>query len=203
MRRVRTNLALSPSPRSTGERELRCRAIFAMVVCTVLLGCRKEDMADQPRYEPLTPSKFFADGQSSRPLVQGTVPRGGKPVTDSVFAVTAGGPEAPNFLFQITSQDLETGHKQFEVFCSPCHGRLGDGNGMIVQRGFPKPPSYYLDRLRNALPGHFYNVITHGYGAMYSYNERIAESDRWRIVAYIRALQLSDPNNHGPTTQPR
>jgi mono/diheme cytochrome c family protein len=165
-----------------------------------ITGCRKEDMAEQPRYNPMQPSKFFADGRSSRPLVKGTVPRGGKPVDDSIFAVTTHtGPVATAFPFRLTSQDLEAGHKQFDIFCAPCHGRLGDGNGMIVQRGFPRPPSYYIDRLRAAPPGHFYNVITHGYGAMYSYNERIPEDDRWRIVGYIRALQLRDPINQGST----
>src|SRR5438552_10577280 len=121
--------AVKPDPSRSTAQDDRLRLMIAGALSMLLLAvsCRKEDMADQPRYDPLTQSKFFADGQSSRPLVQGTVPRGGKPVTDSVFAVTAGGPEAPNFLFQITSQDLETGHKQFEVFCSPCHGRLGDG----------------------------------------------------------------------------
>jgi mono/diheme cytochrome c family protein len=170
----------------------------ALCVLLVFAGCRKEDMAEQPRYNPMDASRFYPDGRSARPLVQGTVPRGGRPVSDSIFAVTAAtAPEATSFPFQLSLEDLETGHRQFDIFCAPCHGRLGDGNGVIVQRGFPRPPSYYLDRLRSAPPGHFYNVITHGFGAMYSYNERISEQDRWRIVGYIRALQLSDPENRG------
>src|SRR5262245_26539176 len=104
--------------------------IFVSMTLSVIVGCRKEDMADQPRYDPMAPSSVFADGQSARPLVQGTVPRGGKPVTDSIFAVTAGGPEATSFPFELNANDLNAGHQKFEIFCAPCHGRLGDGTGM-------------------------------------------------------------------------
>jgi mono/diheme cytochrome c family protein len=176
---------------------------FVVVACLALscaLGCRKQDMAEQPSFRPLEPSSFFVNGMSARPLVEGTVPRGARgPIIEPLYAVTTGlnQPEATTFPFQMTAADLTRGQEQFNIFCAPCHGRLGDANGMIVQRGFPRPPSYYLPRLRNAPPGHFYNVITHGLGAMYSYSERVSPEDRWRIVAYIRALQASDPNNNG------
>jgi mono/diheme cytochrome c family protein len=159
------------------------RRHFIIVVALLAVGgCRKQHMAQQAKYEPLEPSGFFADGQSARPLVYGTVPRDGYPVgRQAVYASTS----------PLTAADVERGHKQFEIFCAPCHGRLGNGQGMIVQRGFPRPPSFYIDRLRNAPDSHFYDVISNGYGAMYSYNERVAPEDRVRIVAYVRALQLS------------
>ena len=133
------------------------------------------------------------------------------PIRDVLTAVSSGTnePEATAFPkdFKVSRETLETGRQQFEIFCAVCHGRLGDGEGMIVQRGFPKPPSYYTARLRNAPVGHFYNVIRNGYGAMYSYGDRVKEADRWAIISYIRALQASVPNRVDPdisraTTQP-
>jgi mono/diheme cytochrome c family protein len=182
---------------------LRNTIIVGMLTALILAGCRKEEMADQPRYDPMEQSGFFADGQSARPLVEGTVARGHKPVNDQLFAVTSGPPanqqEAVSFPDPLTPADLEIGHQQFDIYCAVCHGRLGDGNGMIVQRGFPKPPSFIVnqqmtDRERNlqtAPVGHFYNVISFGYGAMYSYGDRIRPEVRWKIVGYIKALQLS------------
>jgi mono/diheme cytochrome c family protein len=205
----------------------RSITIFGLLALIVACGCRKEDMADQPRQDTMDESRFFPDGQSARPLIDGTVPcdpavgRGDSParmepgihipVRDVITAVSSGTnePEATAFPagFQVTRKTLETGQQQFEIYCSVCHGRLGDGEGMIVQRGFPKPPSYYTLRLRNAPVGHFYNVIRNGYGAMYSYGDRVKEADRWAIVAYIRALQAGVPNRVDPdisraTTQP-
>ncbi|HEX8523954.1 MAG TPA: cytochrome c, partial [Tepidisphaeraceae bacterium] len=104
--------------------------------------------------------------------------------------------------FPLTRNDIERGQQLFTIYCSVCHGALGDGNGMIPQRGFTHPPSFYLPRLRQANPGHFYDVITNGYGAMYSYNDRISPDDRWRITGYVRALQLSNPNDTGATETP-
>lgn len=144
-----------------------------------MTSCDDGDMADQPRYEPLEPSEFFLDGQSARPLVQGTVP----------LADPAEKSDAPRY--SITQQDLAAGRQQYDIFCAACHGRVGDGDGMIVRRGFTPPPSFHLPRLRQAPDQHFFDVITNGYGAMYSYNDRISVADRRRIVAYIRALQLS------------
>jgi len=207
------------SPRAPGDLrrwarvENGCYGVLLVLVLGLLAitGCRKEDMADQPRQDTFDESRFFPDGQSARPLVEGTVPRGHRPIHDLLTAVSSGNnePEATAFPndFKINPQTLETGHQQFEIFCAVCHGRLGDGEGMIVQRGFPKPPSYYTLRLRNAPVGHFYNVISNGYGAMYSYGDRIRPADRWAIVAYVRALQASVPNRIDPdisraSTQP-
>jgi mono/diheme cytochrome c family protein len=164
---------------------------MTIVLLYVTSGCRKQDMAEQPRFEPMEPSTFYDDGQSARPLVPGTVPRGGSPVGQPVYAVTSTGAEADRFPFQLTAADLERGRQQFNVYCSVCHGQLGRGDGMIVQRGFTPPPSFYVERLRRAPVGHFYNVITNGYGAMYSYNDRVSPDDRWRIAGHVRALQLS------------
>jgi mono/diheme cytochrome c family protein len=162
-------------------------------------------MADQPRYDPLQHSDFFADGQASRPLVEGTVPRGHPMVHDQLFAVTSTNiamPEATSFPTPLTAADLEVGHQKFDIFCSVCHGRLGDAKGMVVQRGFPTPPSFVIpaDRpmtareanLQKAPVGHYYNVMTYGFGAMYSYGDRIQPEDRWKIVAYIKALQMGE-----------
>jgi mono/diheme cytochrome c family protein len=168
------------------------------LILLALAGCWRDNMADDSRIKP--------HEEPPRPLVNGTVPRGGRVVNDTIYAVTAPqGAEATSFppaFSPITAEDLERGRQQFNINCSPCHGATGRGDGMIVQRGFPHPPSYFLDRLRNAPHGHFYNVITHGYGAMYSYADRVEPRDRWRIVAYIRALQLSDPNDHGIAETP-
>jgi mono/diheme cytochrome c family protein len=173
----------------------------------LLAGCR-QDMYDQPRYEPWEASSFFADGTSDRPLVPGTVPRnprGGAPLGDELFYTgKVGGKDADEFPFPIGRADLERGRQRFMIFCSPCHGAAGDGRGMIVERGFSPPPSFYdprpkasqtpvavYDDLLKAPVGHFFGVMTRGHGAMYSYAARIPPEDRWRIAAYIRALQLS------------
>jgi mono/diheme cytochrome c family protein len=177
--------------------------MLALLTLVLACGCRKEDMADQPRQDPMDESRFFPDGQSARPLVEGTVAQGHRPVHDVLTAVSAGNvgePEATKFPegMKVNAQTLEAGRQQFEIFCAVCHGRLAEGNGMIVQRGFPRPPSFYTPRLRNAPVGHFYNVISNGYGAMYSYGDRIKVADRWNIAAYVRALQASDPNRNDP-----
>jgi mono/diheme cytochrome c family protein len=188
-----------------------------ILLSTLLAGCWKDDMAEDAHAKPMEPSPFFSDGKLARPLINGTVPRGHRTINDPLYAVTnaPAGTETATFPFPLAAKDLEIGREQFTIFCAPCHGGLGDGKGMIVQRGFPSAPSYYQKRLRDAAPGHFYNVITHGYGAMYSYAERIRPDDRWRIVGYVRALQLSTdridppPNTAAPglpatagTTQP-
>lgn len=157
----------------------------------LLAGCQQK-MADQPRYEPLDPSKFFADGQSSRPRVPGTVPRGALP--GPLPDASAG------FPVPVTMALLERGRERYDISCSPCHDRTGYGNGMIVQRGFPRPPSLHEARLQQVPPGHVYRVITQGYGVMASYANRVAPQDRWAIAAYIHALQLSQaaPLNAAP-----
>ncbi|MER8972767.1 MULTISPECIES: cytochrome c [unclassified Mesorhizobium] len=145
----------------------------------LVAGCR-QDMEDQPRYDPLESSNQFADGMSARAPVEDTVARDAdlSPVPDT-------------FPYPVTMTLLRRGQQRFDIFCSPCHGRAGDGHGMIVERGFPAPPTYHQDALRKASDRHFYDVISNGYGAMYSYAARVPPADRWAIVAYIRALQYS------------
>jgi hypothetical protein len=156
----------------------------------VLIGCR-EDMQLQPRVDPLRRSDFYADMRSARPLPLGTIPRESD-VTDPYFYSGFVGKDLGNYMpFPLTREVLERGRERFDIFCAPCHSRLGDGNGMVVQRGYRRPPSYHIDRLRNAPLGHFFDVISNGFGAMPDYAAQVPPYDRWTIVAYIRALQLS------------
>ncbi len=148
-------------------------------------------MQDQPKYVPLRESDFFGDSRSARPLVADTVARGELRDDDHLYTGMVGGKPAETFPFPVTRQVLERGRQRYDIYCSPCHDNAGYGNGMVVQRGFRRPPSYHIDRLRNAPPGYFYDVISNGLGAMYSYASRIRPEDRWAIIAYIRALQLS------------
>ncbi len=154
-------------------------------------GCRL-DMHVQPRYQPLDPSTFFADGRSARPPVPGTVARGHLETDELYFTGKIDGKVANEFPFPITRRDLKRGQQRFNIYCAPCHGMTGDGHGRIVERGFPPPPSYHIPRLMKAPVGHFFDVMTNGYGTMYSYAGRVPPDDRWRIAAYIRALQLSE-----------
>jgi mono/diheme cytochrome c family protein len=158
----------------------------------LLVACRQQ-MADQPRNGPLTASTFFKDGMSARPLVKGSVPRGS--VEEDSFNLPV---RTDTFPVPVTQALLDRGQERFAIFCSPCHGLAGDGDGMIVRRGFPQPPSYHIDRLRMAPLGHFYDVITHGYGQMPSYASQITPRDRWAVIAYIRALQFSQ---HAPVSE--
>jgi mono/diheme cytochrome c family protein len=148
-------------------------------------------MHNQPRYKPLAATTFFGDGRSARPAIDDTVARGQLRTDEARFTGKENGKDITYFPIQITRADLERGQDRFNAYCSPCHGRLGDGHGMIVLRGLRQPPSYHDPRLVNAPVGHFFDVMTNGYGAMYSYASRVAVDDRWRIAAYIRALQLS------------
>jgi len=158
----------------------------AIILVSFAVACR-QDMQDQPKYKPLAASRFFSDGKSARQLVDGTVPYSPEvkatPPTDLSKMTT--------LPFALTPQVMDRGQDRFNIYCSPCHGRLGYGNGMVVQRGFRAPPSYHIDRLRQAPVGHFYDVMTNGFGAMSSYADKVAPDDRWAVTAYIRALQLS------------
>ncbi|MDB6064257.1 MAG: Cytochrome c [Pedosphaera sp.] len=161
--------------------------------CALLLalcGCRRE-MYDQPRYNPLAPSSFFPDGAGSRPLVPGTVARGHLDADQAFYEGKTGTNLVVEFPMPVTLEVLERGRERYDIYCSVCHGRLGDGNGMIPQRGYPHPPTFHDDRLRQAPVGHYFDVITHGYGVMYSYASRVEPADRWAVTTYIRALQLS------------
>ncbi|HYY56525.1 MAG TPA: cytochrome c [Pyrinomonadaceae bacterium] len=240
-----------------GRRASYCLLLAA---CCLLFstGCR-QDMQDQPRYEAYEATKFFKDGLSSRPLVEGTVPRGylredaqlytgkksvagtssgggatgggsgaqnqagrgasgssagaggsasagtqpGTSATGSAGAPSAGGnagaggamfpDDVDTFPFPVTAEVLTRGQERYQIFCSMCHGDTGAGDGLVVRRGYKQPPSYYTEDLRNAPVGHFYDVITNGWGSMPRYSQQIPVQDRWAIVAYIRALQLSRP----------
>ena len=176
----------------TGWRTGRCAAQTALLLAVVALaaGCR-QDMHDAPRYDPLEKSAFFADGQASRPLVANTVARGLLREDRHFYEGVVDGKPADTFPMAVTAAVMERGQERFNVFCAPCHDRTGNGNGMIVQRGFRKPPSYHEDRLRNAPVGYFFDVMTHGFGAMQDYASQLPPADRWAVAAYIRALQLS------------
>ena len=171
-------------------------AIVTVALSSALVACR-QDMHDAPRYEPLEASTFFSDGRSSRPLVANTVARGQLREDELLYTGKIGGQLATEFPMPVTAEMMARGQERFNVFCSPCHGRTGDGTGLIVQRGFRQPPSYYEDRLVNAPVGYLFDVMTNGFGAMPDYRAQIAPRDRWAIVAYVRALQYSQ---HAPAT---
>jgi mono/diheme cytochrome c family protein len=179
---------ISTRPTRTRVQPWRKLAAGCALVCAVLLsGCSlKQDMAQQPKNRPLSPSDFFSDGRSERPLLENTVAHGS--IADDYLFVPK---ESNTFPVPVNQELLERGESRFKIFCSPCHGLQGDGNGMIVMRGMKRPPSYHIDRLRQAPNGYFFDVITNGFGAMYGYSAQIPPRDRWAVVAYVRALQLS------------
>jgi mono/diheme cytochrome c family protein len=155
-----------------------------------LASCR-QDMHDQPKYQPFERNPFFADQRASRPLVPGVVARGHLDEDRPFYTgVAATGPVATNPL-PVTRELLQRGQQRYDIYCSPCHDRVGAGEGMIVQRGYKQPPSFHTDRLRSVPDGYFFQVMTNGFGAMPTYAPQVAPRDRWAITAYIRALQLS------------
>jgi hypothetical protein len=161
-----------------------------LLALTVLVaGCT--DMYDGQKIKPLEESRFFKDGTSARSLVEGTIPRGHLREDEHLYLGLVEGRFVDAFPFPITDSVLTRGKNQYETFCSPCHGRLGDGEGMIVHRGFPKPNSFHQDSVRDKPAGHVFDVITNGFGRMYSYSPSIRVQDRWAIVAYVRVLQFS------------
>jgi mono/diheme cytochrome c family protein len=164
---------------------------IAVTGLSLLLGACRQDMHDQPRFEPLEASGFFRDGRSARPRVEGTIARGELGLDEHFEAGRVGGELALDLPFPLTADLLERGQERFNIFCRPCHGGLGNGDGVVVERGFPPPPSYHDPRLREAPLGHFFDVVTNGFGRMRSYAARIPPRDRWAIAAYVRALQLS------------
>ncbi|MCG3160930.1 MAG: hypothetical protein JMDDDDMK_02006 [Acidobacteria bacterium] len=201
-----------------------CNFAFCLTICCFLfLSCR-QDMQNQPRYEPLEQSSFFNDGRSSRQLVAGTVPRGalrenifqpaakigagrgqigqaatGQPANSQPGNNQAGNVSAPgampaglnDFPMPVTAETLARGQEQYNISCTPCHGLLGYGDGMVVQRGFPRPPSYHTEQLRSSPNSHYYDVITNGFGRMWNYADQVEPDMRWAVIAYIRALQIS------------
>ncbi|MBK5258610.1 MAG: cytochrome c [Thermoanaerobaculia bacterium] len=153
-------------------------------------ACRQK-MANQARYDPLEPSDFFADGMASRPRIAGTVARGELLNDPYLETGKINGQDGDGFPFAVTGATMDRGQERFNIYCAQCHGRAGDGNGMIPSRGFRRPPSFHTLTLRSAKTGHFYDVITNGFASMPAYRTMIPVHDRWAIVAYIRALQLS------------
>ncbi len=174
-----------------GGRGVGASLVLTLVLMALLTACYQQQMGSQPRYDPLEPAALFGDGQSARQPLADTVARG--QLRDDTLLSTGqeNGQVATRFPFPVTHDVLVRGRDRFEVFCSPCHGRTGDGNGMVVQRGFIPPPSFHTDALRQAPVGHLFEVATQGLGAMPSYAAQVSVRDRWAIVAYIKALQLS------------
>ncbi len=153
-------------------------------------ACR-QDMHNQPKYIPLRGSEFFEDQRSARPFVEGTVARGHLNDDARLYTGKVNGQDTTEFPFPIDQKVMARGRERYDIYCSPCHGRTGQGDGMVVRRGYRRPPSYYDDKMRNATVGHFFDVMTNGFGAMPDYAAQIRPEDRWAIAAYIRALQLS------------
>ncbi len=165
-------------------------AAAAVFAAAALAGCR-QDMHNQPKAIPLRESMFFKNGSSARPLVDDTVARGTLQDDTAFFTGKDNGAEVDALPFPLTSDVLDRGEQRYNIYCSPCHDVTGNGRGMIVRRGYKQPPSYHSDRLRQVPIGHFFDVMTNGFGAMPDYKAQIAPRDRWAIAAYIRALQLS------------
>ena len=168
------------------SRLLSAVCAIAFVLLSAGCGSLLQDMATQPKNRPLSPSDFFADGRSERPVVENTVAHGA--IADDELFVPK---DSNNFPLPVDAALLERGQGRYKIFCSPCHGLQGDGNGLVAMRGMKHPPTFHQDRLRQAPNGYFFDNITNGFGAMYSYSAQIPPRDRWAIIAYVRALQLS------------
>lgn len=168
----------------------RRRVLAAVPLAFLLAGCR-QDMHDTPRYEVFEASAFHADGRASRSAPAGTVARGWLREDEALHTGRASGQFVEQFPIAVTAADLARGRERYDIYCAPCHGRVGDGRGMVVQRGFRQAASYHQDRLRAERVGYLFDVVTSGFGAMQGYAEQVPVEDRWRIVAYVRALQLS------------
>jgi mono/diheme cytochrome c family protein len=165
--------------------------LLLMLLLIGLAGCRN-DMRDGSRLKPLEPLDFFPDRQSARPLVEGTIAQGQNRMEDELlFTGHVNGQLSNTLPMPLSRELLERGQERFNIFCSPCHDQTGAGLGIVVRRGFTRPPSFHADRLREAPLGHFFDVMTRGFGAMYSYASRVPPEDRWAIAAYIRVLQAA------------
>lgn len=175
---------------SDRRRHFCCLGTVGVLLVLFIAGCHR-DMRDQPRYEAQEESAFFANGQSDRPLIAGTVARGQLDADDEVHTGKVDGRFSKQIPIPVDRALLERGHERFNIYCAPCHDRTGKGDGIIVQRGFRRPPTFHQDRLRQAPDGHYFDVMTKGFGVMPRYAVQLTPQDRWAIVAYIRALQLS------------
>jgi len=171
---------------------VKLRIVLGLLTLLILVGCRN-DMHDQPRFKPLAKNDFFADMRASRAPVENTVARG-QLNEDTYFYTGKIGSNPGDYMpaeVPVNQATLERGRERYDIYCAPCHARMGDGNGMVPQRGYRHPPTFHQDRLRKAPLGYFFDVITNGFGAMPDYAMQVTPEDRWKIVAYIRALQLS------------
>lgn len=184
--------SLTSSPRRTWRRSLALGLILALGV--LLASC--SDMITQNRYDPLSPSSLWADGRSARPIPTGVV-QVGQPVTGNPLLSGMGpdGKPVASIPVPVTVDLMKRGQQEFDIYCSPCHGYAGQGNGVAVQHGMPAPPSFHSQAIYNLADGQIFDVITNGYGRMFSYGYRIEPEDRWAVVAYLRALELSQNTN--------
>jgi mono/diheme cytochrome c family protein len=167
------------------------RMLGAVILAAAFAAGCHVDMRDQARVDPLESVDFFADGQGARPPIPGTVARGELKADPHLETGLVGGKLVTTFPFAVTAEVLARGQERYRIFCTPCHGQLGDGRGMVVQRGFKQPSSFHVDRLRVAPPGYFFDVMTNGFATMPSYASQVPVADRWAIAAYVRALQRS------------
>ena len=164
--------------------------VAVLLAVAAVAGCR-QDMHDAPRIEPYEANAFFPDQRGSRTAPPGTVARGWLREDEALHTGKVDGQVVDTIPFAVTHDDLKRGQQRFNIYCSPCHGRLGDGQGMVVQRGLRQAASYHNDRLRQERIGYFFEVATNGFGAMQGYAEQVPVRDRWLIAAYVRALQFS------------
>lgn len=194
------------TPMSTSRNERGVHS--ALLVCLILVsltltGCRPEqDMARQPSYKPYQSSEFFEDGMSARPLIDGTVSRGSVDRDPFLMTGKVGGVTVDRFPFEVTEKVIVRGRERYDAYCSMCHGRDGYGQGMVVRRGFNRPPSLHDPAIRQKAVGHYFDVMTNGYGAMPPHGSIVAVTDRWAIASYLRALQLSQGPGSTPAPAP-
>ena len=185
----------------TSSRSTRAAiAATAFAALAASAACR-QDMHDTPRYKPLQQSDSYADKRSSRPIIEGTVARGFLKADDIFYTGMQAGVPVEKIPMPLTAAVVDRGRERYNIYCSPCHGVAGDGDGMIVKRGYKQPTSYHDPRLRNEKAGYFFDVMTRGFGQMPDYAAQVSPKDRWAIVAYIRALQLSQHASVGDLTQ--
>jgi mono/diheme cytochrome c family protein len=168
------------------------RHLAALIVLALATGCDMQDMWRQPKKEPLTPSTMFDNDMASRPVVPDTVARGQLRTNDVFYTGKIDGKDVETIPMPVTKEVLLHGQERFNIYCAPCHDRTGGGNGIVVQRGLRQPPSYHTEKLRTMAIGHFYDVMSNGFGTMRSYASQITPEDRWAIAAYVRALQFSE-----------
>jgi mono/diheme cytochrome c family protein len=173
-----------------GPRSRAATLATLAIAALSLAGCR-QDMHNQPKYRPLRATTFFADGSSARPLVEGTIARGTLQEDQAFFTGKVGNAAVRELPFPVDDAVLTRGQERYNIYCTPCHDATGGGKGMVVLRGYKQPPSLHEPRLRTIEAGYFFDVMTNGFGAMPDYREQLSARDRWAVVAYIRALQLS------------